>query len=616
MMKRISFLFYFLLIFTSSFAQSFTASTDFSSVPINQSFDVVYELKGANSTRFVRPDFEPFRVIGQQSYTGGGMTVIINNKVINDGSNSQKWIFTLLPTKEGTFTIPPAKVLVDNKWLESNSVSIKVTQAGSPSSNKSQASKSNNQSNKSKNIPQLDNDEIFLKAEVNKSNVYLGEPVILNYYIYTRVDVRQYGINKTPSFKGFWSENLLDNNTNAKTTEKTINGKRYVVANIRSIALYPQETGTLKVDPLEVEAIIVRPVARRDPFDVFDDFFNDPFNFDPFSMFSPSLITQPEKITLKSNPIQIHVNPLPDGAPASFSNAVGNFTVSASLENDRCFLGENIVYNLLISGKGNLPLINPPQLQLPDNFQVFDPEIKDAFTKSNSGISGTRTFKYIINPLNAGSYTIPPIEFSFFSVTDGKFITVKTLEFNIQVFDPGNANKNSQVAITNLKDDIQYITPILSLSIFDKLIFNKLFAILLFIIPLLLIILVSIFYRKRLKILADFTLQKQKKADREARKRLKYAYKFMKENNSKQFFEQLLSALWQFISDKYVIPLSKLNIDSAKEIMKEHNVDESIIDELLAFIKECQMYAYAPTNSSVDLSYFYKRAFEFIRKKI
>jgi len=111
-------------------------------------------------------------------------------------------------------------------------------------------------------------------------------------------------------------------------------------------------------------------------------------------------------------------------------------------------------------------------------------------------------------------------------------------------------------------------------------------------------------------------ITKTKKADREARKRLKDAYKFMKENNSKLFFEQLLSALWQFISDKYVIPISKLNIDSAKEIMKEHNVDESIINELLSFIKECQMYAYAPTNSSIDLKYFYKRAFEFIRKKI
>jgi len=219
-MKRISFLFYFLLIFNSLFAQSFTASTDFSSVPINQSFDVVYELQGANATRFVRPDFEPFRVVGQQSYTGGGMTVIINNKVIKDGSNSQKWIFTLLPTKVGSFTIPPAKVLVDNKWLESNSITIKITQAGSATNKNSQASKSNTQSNKSENIPQLEDGEIFLKAEVNKSNVYLGEPVILNYYIYTRVDVRQYGINKTPSFKGFWSENLIDNNTNAKTTEK------------------------------------------------------------------------------------------------------------------------------------------------------------------------------------------------------------------------------------------------------------------------------------------------------------------------------------------------------------------------------------------------------------
>lgn len=616
MMKKIKFLVYFLLFFNSLYAQSFTASTDFASVPINQSFDVVYELKGAKTNRFVRPDFEPFRVVGQQSYSGGGMTVIINNKVVQDGSASQKWIFTLLPTKVGTFTVPPAKVLVDDKWIESNSLTIKITQAGSSTPNSSQSSMSNVKPNKSENISQNYDDEIFLRAEVNKSNVYLGEPVILNYYIYTRVDVRQYSINKTPSFKGFWSENLMENNKNAKITETTINGKRYMEAHIRSIALYPQETGNLKIDPLEVEAIIVRPVATRDPFDIFDKFFNDPFNFDPFSMMPPSLVTQPEKITLKSNPIQIQVKPLPSGAPPSFSNAVGNFTVDASLENDRCFLGESIVYNLIISGNGNLPLINSPQLSLSDNFQVFDPEIEDAFIKSITGISGTRTFKYIINPLNSGIYNIPSIEFSFFSVSSGKYITLKTPEFNIQVFDPSNANRNAQTAITNLKDDIQYINTIKNLSIFDRLIFNKLFAISLYIIPLIIIIIIAIFYRKRLKILNNFTLQKQKKADREARKRLKYAYKYLQENNSKQFFDQILSALWQFISDKYVIPISKLNIDNAREIMKEHNVDDTVIDELLSFINECQMYAYAPTSFNVDLKKFYKRAYEFIRKKI
>jgi len=137
------------------------------------------------------------------------MTVIINNKVIKDGSNSQKWIFTLLPTKVGSFTIPPAKVLVDNKWLESNSITIKITQAGSATNKNSQASKSNTQSNKSENIPQLEDGEIFLKAEVNKSNVYLGEPVILNYYIYTRVDVRQYGIIKLHLLKVSGAKILL-----------------------------------------------------------------------------------------------------------------------------------------------------------------------------------------------------------------------------------------------------------------------------------------------------------------------------------------------------------------------------------------------------------------------
>lgn len=621
-MKKINLLSCFIFLFISNciWGQTFIATTEYTSVPLNQSFDVVYELKGAKADRFIRPDFEPFRVISQQSYSGGGMTVIINNKVVQDGSGSQKWVFTLLPTSTGKYTIGPAKVLVGNDWLESNSITINVTPSGSPTTASAPPPPTQSKSNKpdtdrSKLTNPVVDDEIFLKAEVSKSNVYLGEPIILYYYIYTRVDVRQFGINKTPSFKGFWSENLLDNTANVKTTEKVINGKRYIVAHIRSIALYPQEIGKLKVDPLEVEAIIVRHVAHKDPFDLFGDFFKDPFNFDPFNLLGPSVISQPQKITLKSNPVVINVKPLPKGAPESFSNAVGNFKIDAFLDNDRCFAGESIIYNLKISGTGNLPLLSAPELNLPENFQVFEPEIKDAFSKTSKGIAGSRTFKYIITPLKAGNYTIPSVEFSYFSPTLKKYITVNTPELNIQVFD-AVGSKGAQATIVNLKDDIQYINPIKNLTIFNKLPHNNLFVILMFFIPLLIMIIISIFYRKRLKILTDFTLQKQKRADREARKRLKTAHKYMKENNAKLFFDQLLLALWQFISDKYLIPLSNLNIDSAREVMINHNIDESIIEELLSFIKECQMYAYAPTDTNDNLEKFYKRAYEFIRKKI
>ncbi|MFA5491466.1 MAG: BatD family protein [Bacteroidales bacterium] len=621
-MKKINLLSCFIFLFISNciWGQTFIATTEYTSVPLNQSFDVVYELKGAKADRFIRPDFEPFRVISQQSYSGGGMTVIINNKVVQDGSGSQKWVFTLLPTSTGKYTIGPAKVLVGNDWLESNSITINVTPSGSPTTASAPPPPTQSKSNKpdtdrSKLTNPVVDDEIFLKAEVSKSNVYLGEPIILDYYIYTRVDVRQFGINKTPSFKGFWSENLLDNTANVKTTEKVINGKRYIVAHIRSIALYPQEIGKLKVDPLEVEAIIVRHVAHKDPFDLFGDFFKDPFNFDPFNLLGPSVISQPQKITLKSNPVVINVKPLPKGAPESFSNAVGNFKIDAFLDNDRCFAGESIIYNLKISGTGNLPLLSAPELNLPENFQVFEPEIKDAFSKTSKGIAGSRTFKYIITPLKAGNYTIPSVEFSYFSPTLKKYITVNTPELNIQVFD-AVGSKGAQATIVNLKDDIQYINPIKNLTIFNKLPHNNLFVILMFFIPLLIMIIISIFYRKRLKILTDFTLQKQKRADREARKRLKTAHKYMKENNAKLFFDQLLLALWQFISDKYLIPLSNLNIDSAREVMINHNIDESIIEELLSFIKECQMYAYAPTDTNDNLEKFYKRAYEFIRKKI
>lgn len=586
----------------------FTASSNVISVPVGQSFSVTYVLKGANPETFTKPAFNGFRLIGQQSYTGGGgFQIIINNQVVNNGESDNRWIFTLKAMKEGTFTIGPAKVKAGGQVYSSNSVEITVTKGGNAVANNS-----GSQNNSSNNSGGQDDGKIteyaYLTATPDKKSVYVGEPVIVSYRIYTLVDISQYGVDKTESMDGFWIEDLVGPSTKAKTWEETINGEVYLVGEIRKVALYPQNAGTYTIPALDVEAILKIPQSNsNDPFDFFNKFFSDPFGSDPFKGMG---VTQ-EKRILSSPPININVKPLPEqGKPKSFENAVGDFDASIKIDKKRCLTGDGLILKLTVTGQGNLMLVDAPDLEIPPGIRLYDPETNDDFSANINGINGTREFEYMLVPEIAGEYKLGPWEFSWFNPNTGAYKTKKFDPINLKVAKGSGSGPSSGTC--EVEKDIRYIhEKIPSGYMLLSFMFTNIFWIYFGAIWLVFFIILY-FMRKHIKLRSNLSEFKMKMALRVAKNRLKKANKYSKEGKENEFFQELSQAMWLYITDKFAVPISDLSVDNVKGTLLKNGIEEDLTNRFTEILQACDFARFAPVSDKGNLIELYDKASKLI----
>lgn len=595
---------------------SLKATVNTTAAAVGQQIQVTYTLSGGDAQRFQPPAFKNFQNIGSQRSSGGGMTVIMNGRVVQDGGSEESWTYFLIPTTEGKQTLEAAKALVNGKWIESNPIIIEVYPTGS-TKNPSQAKGSQQpRPNYEASPPQSSDDkDIFIRAYVDKENPYQGEQITLTYRIYTRVPIPQYGITKTPSHSGFWSEDLTKQD--AKATQKTehINGNQYTTAEIYRTVLFPQKSGKLTIEPLEVEAIaqIVSKQQNIDPF--FRDFFNDPFFGRAFQN------VQNIKKIIHSNAVVINAKPLPQvGKPTDFNGMVGTFTLKSELTKDKLKTNDATNLKITISGKGNIKLFEEPKIDFPVDFDTYDPKINNNITTSVAGVSGSKTFDYLLIPRNPGSFTIKPVSFSYFDINEKIYKTLSIPEFNIYV-EKGEGSSNiitSGVAQEDIKyigSDIHFIkvNPVKLTKIGSRFFGSSLFYGLL-IIPFILFLAFVIILRKQLKQRSNIALMRNKKATSIAKKRLKKAGIFMKANQNEAFFEEVSNAIWGYLGDKFYISTSELSIEAVKEVLALRNIQPNLSEKIDNILNTCEFTRFAPAASLPSLEQLYKNATEVITK--
>lgn len=592
-----------LLVFVlpDAYSQTFKGFSDLSTVGVGQAFNVTFEFSGGQATRFSRPDFSGFDIIGHQSYSGGGgMQIIINGKVVNNGdNNSQKWIYTLVATNTGDFTIGSAKVVSGGKTYSSPVIKIKVVPGNGNSRPRNQAPqyRSGSQDNQPTS-QQGSKGNIFVKAIVDKTNVFEGEPVIVTYRIYTDVDVQQYSVNKIPSFDGFWNEDIIGLQSKISPSSEIVNGKRYMVADFRKVALYPQRSGKLTIEPIEVEAVIAYTIQASNSF--FDDFFKDPFNSNPFQNFSNPFEVRTEKRKIKSNPVTINVKPLPEnGKPEVFSNAVGNFNVKIETDHQEAASGDALLLTITVSGKGNLPLLEAPNIKFPDGFQVFDPEVSDKFTKTASGIEGSRTFQYTFIPQNAGDFSIENLSFAWFNPVSGQYQSTEFPPVKLKIKQGKNRPLTGKEQTIN--EDIRHIHSIdrIHSSILTTYPLSSIAILLL--LPFGIFALLLYFLRKKIRLMADIERYRAAKAIRIAKRRLKNARLAMQSGNQVEFVQEISKALWLFVADKFNVSLAELNLEKSIKELTENGVSEEYCQEFSRLIKECEFALFAPGAKTIDM---------------
>jgi len=578
-------------------------------VRVGERFRMTFSVN-AEGANFMPPDFKNFRVLSGPNRSSRSSIQIINGKVTR--SVNYEYYYTLEATKEGVFEIKPATIEVEGKTYKSNSAKIRVVSGQQQAQGTARQSSPNRPANKSSQGG-LDSDMAFLSAQVDNKTPYQGEEVIVTYKLYYRVDIADYGIAQSPSYPGCWSQDLTNDNRQSGRYTETVNGKRYYVADIFKEAIFPQRSGKIESQPMQFKIVArvkkqSRDQRRRDPF---ESFFDSQFGYKTV-----------EK-TLESNALTLNVKSLPEAnKPASFKGAVGDFSFSSSIDKQNVQANDAINLTFKVRGKGNIKLIDPPDIAFPPDFEVYDPEVDPVVnTSSSRGVSGSTTFDYTIIPRVPGKFTIEPVEFSYFNTKEKRYVTETSSAYTINV-SKGAANQGdvtynapSQEEIQYLGKDIRFIyTQPFSLREAGKYFYASKRFYLSLIIPLVVfvvLILLVRYYRKRS---GNVALQKERKATRIARKRLKKSKSLMKEKKSGAFYEELADAMWGYISDKFNIPQSQLSMDTVREKLEEKNIGKEIIQQFIETLEECEFARFAPGDKDKRMEEIYHKAHEVIIK--
>lgn len=581
-----------------------------STVGVGQPFQVTFSVN-AKPKDFKPPVFKSFNYLGGPFQSQSSSTSFINGQ--RTSSVNVSFTYQLSCDREGSFRIDPASCTVDGTTLTSNALTITVdksvqSQQQSRGGNQGGWSQQPQQQTRQNEPVSVNANSLFVRARANKSSAYQGEEVIITYSIYSQVQVRQFQIDKLPSNKGFWSEDLTDNSQQIQQHEEVIDGKRYAVYPIHKIALYPQETGTLTLSPIntEVSAIVeVQNTRRRNSGSIFD-IFDDPF----FSGGGYHVVNK----TLKSNSLSINVKPLP-GEPADFSGAVGDFSVKSKVDTKKLKANEALTYTLTISGSGNLMLIDNVNIDFPSTFEVYDPKVSSHLNRSGGGISGSRTFEWVLIPREQGKYEIPSAEFVYFNPKSKSFVTKGTETFTIDVA-KGDGSTSSSVAKSDVKllnSDIEYLklgNP--NLKPAGSHFFGGTGFWILMILPILLTVALFIAMRKVIAMRADIDGTNLRRATSKATKRLRKAEKHLQSGDDENFYIEIYQAIWGYVADKFTIPVSQLSGETIQEKLESRNVAEDVKVKIMETIGDVDFARFAPGDSKEKMQSIYERTLQMI----
>lgn len=571
-------------------------------VSVGEQFQVSYELNG-DGKDFKSPNFTNFEIIGGPFTSTSSSVQIINGSVSR--TNTQTFSFHLRAIKEGVFTIPSASITVDRKKITSEPCEINVTASATSSGNYS-----NNTSNSTNNNNKK---EVFLKATPNKKKVYQGEQILLTYNIYYTIPISQLSVSKSPSYSGFWTKDISDNDGSLQQSSTIIDGQPYNVATIKEMVLFPQKAGELTIEPLELSCLaqIRQQRQRTNTYDPFEDFFGDVLG---------TSYTNVRK-EIKSQPITIEVLPLPTAnKPNSFNGAVGQFTFTSKIDKNELKVNEAFTLTLTVSGKGNIELLELPKPILPPDFEVYDPKISTTVKNNALGIYGSKKAEYIIIPRVSGDFTLDDIEFSYFNPSLKKYETLKSDIHAIQV-QKGESSTSSaiytpgQADIKYLGSDIRHINVNDNdLNITGATFFMSMTYIIIIAGMIVTFVVVLVIYKKVNKFNKNQALVKNKQATKVAKKRLNNAHKYMISNEQNSFYEEFSQALWGYISDKLNIVRSQLSMDSVREIMLSKEVSEDIVNEFVELLNNCEYARFAPGDANKKMDELYQKGIELITK--
>ena len=579
-----------LTIFSASAAEKVARNQLAFAVAVGEAFRVEFALNAKpDGDTFKAPSFEGFDVLAGPAISQGSSVQIVNGSMTK--SVSYTYTFVLLPQAAGNVTIGAAEVKVDGSSYRTRPLPIEIVNEGEGSRAQQQQGGSNRADDTHADAQsRIGKDDILLRAVVSRSSVYKNEPLHVAFKLYTRVPYVNIVPESAPSFNGFWSQDLSDPNS-ARVGRETYAGKVYETRVLYDYLLYPQQVGSLTIDPVDMTVVAQVVVQSR--------------HADPFFGGGREVFNVPRKV--QSQRATVPSESASGRCSASFSGAVGNFTMDAvPFGTDRGQFGRDGL--MKISGTGNLTFVQAPKLPLPTSFEQYNVKTTESINTSASGISGYRQFEYPFIARAEGAYDIEPIEFTYFDPQRVQYVTLKskplTLEITPDARGGGDAvvmqgRGMSKEEVKMLGQDIRFIklggAQLRSERV--PFIFSAAYWILLLGV-LALFTMIYVALRKQIRESQNVALVRGKRANKVAVQRFRAAKRYMEEQNRHAFYEEMLRALWGYMSDKFNIPVANLTKENVREELHKRGVSSEDSQRFTDIITRCDEAQYSPVESA------------------
>lgn len=578
-------------------------------VAVNEQFNVTFIIEGEKSpSDFQWSSGDDFQLVWGPQKGSSSSIQIINGK--RSSSHQTTFTYILIPKATGTFQLPAATALLSGDRISSTQASIQVVSDGassSQSSGQNGGKSSGGGQTSSTGSGEISSNDLFMRLSLSRTEVVIGEPITATLKIYQRANVVGFENAKFPTFNGFWSqETYVPNNIEFK--RESLDDKIYNTAVLRTYVLIPQQSGTITIDPAELVCLVNIRTAPSTSNSLFDSFFQDEYR------------TIRKRVTTPA--VKVKVNPLPAGQPASFGGGVGNFGISARLTTDNLKTHDAASLIITVSGRGNVALLEEPKVNFPPDFEVYDTKTTENTDKSNGGTSGSKSFEYPFIPRSHGDFTIDPVEYSYYDVNAGKYVTLRTEPLHVKVA-KGKGGDSTPVTTVNsgverkdvksLADDIRFIfTGKPGLSGSGSFFVGSVFFWILLALMILGATSVYLAFRKVAAMRADVAGTKNRRATKMAQKRLKLAGEYLDKNLYTAFYEELHKALIGFVSDKLNMDMSEISKDNIASALTEGGVSEEQTKAFTDLLDACEFARYSPDGGNEAMRSHYDAALKVI----
>lgn len=504
-----------------------------------------------------------------------------------NGQASTKKIFTFIfyALKTGKLALPVIKVDVGGTVSQSQPVEIEVVDGPVPQSRPQRqpnrdpfADMFGDESQPSGGGAANIGDDLLLRLEASRQQAWVGQPLTVSLVALYRINLQSVDQEKEGKMERCWVENVDLRNQARQLGRRQFGGKVYQSAQLKEWVLFPTRPGRLQLEPWTLKFGVVLPSRS-------------------FSIFG-----REEAVLRQSNPLEIAVKDFPAaGRPAGFSGLCGQFRLAAGLDKTRVKTGEGVNLKVTISGAGNFRSV--PDIKLPEisGCKVYTPKTQESVRLQDGTLQGSRTWEFVLVPLDAGTVSIPAIQIPYFDPAGPAYRALSAPQLEI-IAEPGAAGAATglQAGVASLPlelkgQDIRYLHtgPALEIT-FPPVIYRRLWFQAAF--PLLFLLAGGlaawILIRRRQRF--DLRNWARSRAAINARKALRKCEQLGRTGFSAEFFSCLYHLLQQYLEGRFGLAQIDLTSVRLRQLLSEAEVAPADAGEVIRLLQLCESSRYAP----------------------